>query len=61
MEKESEKITLLPCPCCGAEAMKRNDGYWIRPNFITCRSCGLSTMGCATEREAIQKWNERTK
>ena len=68
------KIELLPCPCCGGEAMYRTyrveDGYvGYTAGDIGCTECGLRTRSAPidgtfglnwTKQEFADLWNRRT-
>lgn len=59
---KQQKIKLLPCPFCGAEAHMWSWNYGTR---IDCSRWNASKhlvgIGGATQEEAIEAWNKRAK
>lgn len=58
-------MQINPCPKCGRlpnVILYRNEEYYNQFDFeIICYLCGQSTGRCASEDEAVTKWNELTK
>lgn len=52
---------LKTCPFCGGEATFLKQRYvHIEPLYsITCKSCGVSTLGYPTLFDAEKRWNGR--
>lgn len=58
---------LKPCPCCGAEAELRTDG-WTNPDkicdedtpfWVSCTKCTIATGEFAYKETPIIEWNTR--
>ena len=52
----SEELKPVRCGC-GAKAVLRTYGEPETPYCIQCTSCGITTLGYATEAEAVEAWN----
>lgn len=54
---------VLPCPCCGGEAVTRTTPDWRTDDqllaYVICRLCGLQTALRSTTEEALNAWNLR--
>lgn len=52
-------MKLRKCPrCIGDAVVRREPRYWDIPLFhVACDVCGIQTMGCSDEDDAIEDWN----
>jgi Lar family restriction alleviation protein len=62
MTDDAKKVSLLPCPFCGGEAvavigLRQHKGHGVRCGVAKC----YASIGChgETEAEAIAAWNTR--
>jgi Lar family restriction alleviation protein len=49
--------TLLPCPFCGGEAIRRNTNHLVF--YVDCLKCGAGTGRERCDMDSISAWNRR--
>lgn len=69
LAEANEKVfDLKPCPCCGGAAKLHycaqiDEGSSVcifsSKKGVHCTECGLSTLPCGSDDEAIERWNRR--
>lgn len=54
---------VLPCPCCGGDAVTKTTLDWRADDrllaYILCRGCGLQTALHSTTDKALASWSRR--
>ena len=54
--KSDKEVSLKPCPCCGSENVKLEEG---RTNRVICLFCGIQTPCVSSITIAVGLWNRR--
>lgn len=50
---------LKRCPFCGCSAKVRKEIQPFVRFYASCNVCGIKTLSCDTEEQAVKKWNRR--